>query len=137
MVRPWRFRWSADTVKTASCDVPVRGHRAGGAVVANTTAVCNVLDRWCRGAGASSATVSRAFADHGVTVDELRLARERVQTLVDHYRAVQAGSEYDVCECGGDNDGDDYYYGDDCGSDAGDEDAGRPGTADPGAGKTE
>lgn len=109
-VAPPPFRWSPDTVKTASCGVPARGHRASAAVAANTTAACDAFDRVCRGAAGAAAAgpsaVLRAFADHGVTADEFRLARERVETLTDHYRWVRDRSDYDACDFDDGDDGD-------------------------------
>jgi len=83
--------WVPDNVKTAYYDVPTYGLRISGTVVANTTAVADVLD----GVGGRYAVALakksflHLYTDEGMTTDDFKHALEQIETLTSDYRSIE------------------------------------------------
>lgn len=85
--------WLPDNVKTAYYDVPSRGLRTSGTVVANTTAVADAFDAVGGRYAAALAKKSflRPYTDEGMTVDDFKYALEQIETLTADYRSLEDG----------------------------------------------
>ncbi|XP_015374670.1 PREDICTED: tubulin beta chain-like isoform X2 [Diuraphis noxia] len=96
-------RWLPDNLKTASYGVPSHGLKNSGTVVANTTAVRDVFERFCRRSASMLAKreLLHLYVEEGMGSDEFRVALEQIESLTAEYLTI----ERDNCSNGDDDDG--------------------------------
>lgn len=91
-------RWLPNNVKTAIYDVPSRGLRISGTVVANTTTVSDVFDRIYRRYNSmlSKKTFLHLYTKRGMPVGDFQKARDKIESLMTEYRSIEENLDDDV-----------------------------------------
>lgn len=94
--------WLPDNLKTFSYSVPSHGLQNSGTVVANTTAVRDVFERYCQRFASMFAKrkLLHKYTEEGMDSDEFRVALEQIESLLAEYLAIEQ------INCSGDDDGD-------------------------------
>jgi len=94
--------WLPDNLKTASYGVPSHGLENSGTVVANTTAVRDVFERYCQRFKSMLAKrkLLHKYTEEGIDLDEFRVAFEQIESLLAEYLAIEQ------INCNGDDDDD-------------------------------
>lgn len=92
-------------VKTAIYDVPSYGIDLSATLVANTTAVTDVFSRMCRVYSTmfSIKAFLRLFINEGMIEDDFSHVRDKIESLIDEYKAVEA--EHGAVNSHSNNDG--------------------------------
>ncbi|XP_025200168.1 tubulin beta chain-like [Melanaphis sacchari] len=83
--------WLPDNLKTASYGVPCYGIENSGTVVANTTAVRDVLERDCQRFASMLAKrkLLHKYTEEGMDSDEFRVALEQIESLLAEYLVIE------------------------------------------------
>lgn len=91
-------RWLPNNVKTAIYDVPSRGLKISGTVVANTTTISDVFDRIYRRYTSLLAknTFVHLYTKRGMPVDDFQKTREKIELLMAEYRSIEGNLEDDA-----------------------------------------
>lgn len=95
--------WIPDNIKTDSYGVLSHGLKNSGTVVANTTAVRDVFERFCRRSASMMAKreLLHLYMEEGMDGDEFRVALEQVESLTAEYLTIERNNR------SGDDDDDD------------------------------
>ncbi|XP_001946976.1 tubulin beta-4 chain [Acyrthosiphon pisum] len=103
--------WLPDNLKTAIYGVPSHGLKSSGTVVANTTAVRDVFERYFRRSASMLAKreLLHLYMEEGMDSDEFRVAHEQIESLMAEYLSIEQ------INCTGDGDDVDGDHEDDCG----------------------
>lgn len=83
--------WLPDNLKTASYGVPSHGLKNSGTVVANTTAVRDVFERYSRRSASMLAKreLLHLYMEEGMDSDEFQVALEQIESLMAEYLAIE------------------------------------------------
>ncbi|XP_026813404.1 tubulin beta-1 chain-like [Rhopalosiphum maidis] len=83
--------WLPDNLKTASYGVPSHGLENSATVVANTTAVRDVFERYCQRFESMLAKrkLLHKYTEERIDLDEFRVAFEQIESLLAEYLAIE------------------------------------------------
>jgi len=83
--------WLPDNLKTASYGVPSHGLKNSGTVVANTTAVRDVFERYFRRSTSMLAKreLLHLYMEEGMDSEEFRVAHEQIESLMAEYLSIE------------------------------------------------